>query len=207
MTDQSAPIKFESPRVITPEDQARANFYALLANLFYRAPDDRLLQAIAVAEPPDGALHDAWVALSDAASVTPADAAYEEYEELFIGVGKAPVSLYGSVYLAGFMMEKPLAELRDSLADLGFSRSGNVREPEDHVAALCDVMRAMIMGDVNHPPAPIAAQHKFFDTHIYPWIGNCMGAISAYHGSKFYKRVAALASVFFGVEKDAFAMS
>jgi TorA maturation chaperone TorD len=207
MSEQPAPIKFEAPRQITPEDQARANYYALLANLFYRAPNDRLLQALALADPPEGALQDAWVALGEAASVTPADAAYEEYEELFIGVGKAPISLYGSVYLAGFMMEKPLAELRDSLAELGFSRSGNVREPEDHVAALSDVMRALIMGDVNHPPAPIAAQHKFFLTHIDPWIGNCMDAISAYHRANFYKRVATFARVFFGVEKDAFAMS
>jgi TorA maturation chaperone TorD len=207
MTEQSAPIKFDSPRQITPEDQARANFYALLANLFYRAPDDRLLQAVAVAEPPDGALHDAWVALGDAASVTPADAVYEEYEELFIGVGKAPISLYGSVYLAGFMMEKPLAELRDTLAEMGFSRSGTVREPEDHVAALCDVMRALIVGDVNHAPAPIAAQHKFFSTHMQPWIEDCMGSISAYHRANFYKRVAVFASVFFEVEKDAFEMS
>ena len=34
-------VKFDSPRSIGAEDQVRADFYALLASLFYRAPDDR----------------------------------------------------------------------------------------------------------------------------------------------------------------------
>jgi TorA maturation chaperone TorD len=202
----NTPISFESPRQVAPEDQARADFYALLANLFYRAPDERLLQAIALAEPPAGRLHEAWSSLSDAASVAPADAIYEEYEALFIGVGKAPIALYGSVYLAGFMMEKPLAELRDDLAALGFARAMNVREPEDHVAALCDVMRAMILGDVHHAPQQIAAQHKFFATHMQPWIVNCMKTISAYHQANFYKRVAMFACAFFEVEIESLGM-
>jgi TorA maturation chaperone TorD len=205
MPSQSA-IKFESPRVIAAEDQARADFYALLANLFFRAPDERLLQAIAIAEPPQGVLAESWRALADAASVVPAEAVDEEYANIFVGVGRPPLMLFASFYLAGFMMEKPLAELRDDLRDLGFARATNVHESEDHLAALCDVMRALILGDVNTKPADIAVQQKFFMTHINPWIFQCIKNILEYHHSNFYKRVADLAHAFFTMEREAFSI-
>ena len=53
MMTTSQPIRFEQPRAIDVEDQVRADFYALLANVFFRAPDERLLHAIMIApEPP-----------------------------------------------------------------------------------------------------------------------------------------------------------
>ena len=66
-------IRFEHPGSIAEEDQARADFYALLANLFYRAPDERLLQAILIAPEPtaesDHVLVEAWAALAAASGV------------------------------------------------------------------------------------------------------------------------------------------
>ncbi|MCA3019668.1 MAG: molecular chaperone TorD family protein [Rhodocyclaceae bacterium] len=198
------PVKFEAPRAIEPEDQARADYYALLANLFYRAPDARLLQAIAIAEPPSGVLAPAWQRLADASNVVPEDAVHEEYDAVFVGVGKPPVMLYGSFYMAGFMMEKPLAALRQDLGELGFVRAESVREPEDHLAAICDVMRAMILGDLENKPQPVEAQKAFFLTHVKPWIFDCVAAISAYHQANFYRHVAGFAKSFFEVEIEAF---
>ena len=198
------PVKFEAPRAIEPEDQARADYYALLANLFYRAPDARLLQAIAIAEPRSGVLAPAWQRLADASNVVPEDAVHEEYDAVFVGVGKPPVMLYGSFYMAGFMMEKPLAALRQDLGELGFVRAESVREPEDHLAAICDVMRAMILGDLENKPQPVEAQKAFFLTHVKPWIFDCVAAISAYHQANFYKHVAGFAKSFFEVEIEAF---
>ena len=43
----------------------------------------------------------------------------QEYADLFIGVGKCEVNLHASHWLTGFMMEKPLADLRTVLASLG----------------------------------------------------------------------------------------
>ena len=207
MTEPSATtINFESPRVIASEDQARADFYALLAALFYRAPDERLLQAITIAEPPIGQLNASWQALAAAASIVPQEALDAEYSACFVGMGRPPVMLYGSYYLAGFMMEKPLAELRTALSALGFSRAPNVLESEDHIAALCDVMRAMILGDINNPPHEIAAQQHFFMTHMNSWLPHCMKAISEYHQSNFYKHVATFADAFFAIEQEAFSM-
>ena len=199
-------VKFEAPRLIEPEDQARADYYALLASLFYRAPDARLLQAIAIAEPPVGVLSSTWQRLADASNVVPEDALAEEYDAVFIGMGKPPVMVYGSFYMAGFMMEKPLAALRQNLAELGFVRAQNVREPEDHLAAICDVMRAMIQGDLDAKPQSLATQKAFFLTHVKPWVFDCTNAISAYHQSNFYKHVAAFAAAFFEVELEALEM-
>ncbi len=200
----AAPVNFESPRVIAPEDQARADYYALLASLFFRAPDERLLQAIALAEPPEGVLAAPWQMLADASSLIPAEAVSEEYATIFVGVGRPPLMLFGSFYLAGFMMEKPLAELRDDLAKMGFARVAEVRESEDHLAALCDVMRAMILGDVSTKPFGTAEQQTFFMTHVNPWVFRCTKNILEYHQSNYYKPVAAFAQAFFEIEAEAF---
>ena len=50
----------------------------------------------------------------------------------------------GSWYLTGFLQEEPLAELRDDLAELGLGRAG-VTETEDHIAALAEVMRHLVL--------------------------------------------------------------
>ena len=207
MTNAQA-IQFEHPRLIGEEDQVRADFYAFLANCFYRAPDERLLQAMMIAPEPaaesDPALTNAWVALAAASGVVTSDAVDEEFETLFVGVGRAQVMLYGSYYQAGFLNEKPLAELRTDLACMGFSRDGAVRETEDHIAALCDVMRALILGDVATPPATLEVQRRFFTKHVQPWIFKCCDATINNENSNYYKRVAAFARVFFQIEIQAF---
>ena len=204
-------IRFEHPRSIAEEDQARADFYALLANLFYRAPDERLLQAILIAPEPtaaasDHALVEAWAALAAASGVVTPDALSEEFEMLFIGVGRASVMLYGSYYQAGFLNEKPLAELRTDLARMGFSRDGAVPETEDHIAAICDVMRAMILGDVANASATLDEQRQFFLKHLQPWVIACCDATINNENSNYYKRVAAFAKAFFVIEIEAFGM-
>lgn len=207
----SAPVKFEAPRLVSEEDQARADYYALLAALFYRAPDDRLLQAIVVAEEPlaEAApeLTAAWRKLAAASSVVTHDAVHEEYEEAFIGVGRPPVMLYGSFYLAGFMNEKPLAELRSELATLGFTRGADVAETEDHLAALCDVMRALILGDLSSVPADTETQRRFYQKHVNPWVTDCCTAVTLSEKTNYYKQVAGFAAAFFAVESQAFEIS
>ncbi len=188
----------------------RADFYALLANLFYRAPNHQLLQAIMIAPEPsmenDRALAEAWRTLSAASGVVTEDVLIEEFETLFVGVGRPPVMLYGSYYQAGFLNEKPLAELRTDLSRMGFARDGEVRETEDHLAALCDVMRAMILGDVANAPASFEEQKHFFQKHLQPWVMQCCEATIKNDNSNYYRRVAAFAEVFFQIEIDAIQM-
>lgn len=204
-------MAFEAPRVLTPEDQGRADYYALLGHLMRAAPDDRLLNAIVVAPEPqaengDAALVTAWRALSAAAGVVNHVAVQDEFDRLFGGVGRPAVMVFASVYLGGFLHEKPLAALRDDLAALGLQRAESVSETEDHIAALCEVMRFLILGDLSTRPATIEQQKAFYGAHLEPWVQQCWQAMLASPEANFYKRVAAFGQAFFSIESEAFGM-
>jgi TorA maturation chaperone TorD len=189
------------------EDVARADLYGLLALLFFKAPDDDLLHRIAASAaygsgadaPVTAALTQAWDGLVEVASASSAKEWAEEYQELFIGIGKPEVFLYGSYYQAGFMNEKPLVRLRDSLEELGLEAAENITETEDHIASLCEVMRYLIAGD-DLSIANLTSQKKFFDEHLRPWVQELCDAIEMHPLAKHYKSVAALAKAFFEVE-------
>jgi TorA maturation chaperone TorD len=197
-------IRFE--RQGQGEEAARAELYAVLAMLFYAPPLQDLLEEIGpnpVAG--EGLLVDAWRELQQACRETDAEQVRDEYETLFIGVGKPEVFLYGSYYLSGFMMEKPLAQLRTDLARLGLERVDDMPESEDHFAALCDVMRFLILsGEVPH--GNIATQKEFFATHIQPWAYRMCNAVIEHPQARFYNAVARLAKAFVSVEMQAFDM-
>jgi TorA maturation chaperone TorD len=203
-------VQFEKPRNIEPEDQVRADFYALLASLFYAPPDERMLAALVVSGTPEGEGDDelarAWSALAAASGVITPDAVSEEHAALFIGMGRPPVMLFGSFYLAGFMNEKPLAELRTDLGKLGFARSEAVTEPEDHLAALCEVMRGLILGDLAASPATLEEQKRFFSRHMQPWVLRCCDATIHSDKANYYVKVAQFARAFFEIEIAAFEM-
>lgn len=186
------------------EDAARAEHYALLARLFFAAPDAPLLAALVAAgevrgvgDSPFGV---AWAELADAARRTDVHSIHDEYEALFQGIGRPEVMLYGSFHLAGFLMEEPLADLRDDLAELGLARRGGVTETEDHVAALAEVMRHLVVS------GGLARQRAFFVRHLQPWYARLAEALAASQRASFYARVGALAQAFFDIEREAFAM-
>lgn len=202
MTTQA--LKFESPD--HGEETARADLYGLLATLFYAPATQGLLDTIAATQAPgEGVLEHAWDALVAVCKLAQAEAVREEYEHLFIGVGKPEVMLYGSYYLSGFMMEKPLAALRTELARLGLERAETVTESEDHIASLCEVMRYLIASD-EMVHANIAVQKAFFATHMQPWVADLCAAVQVHPHAQFYAAVAHLAAVFFEVEMQAFDM-
>ncbi|MEQ1594419.1 MAG: molecular chaperone TorD family protein [Casimicrobium sp.] len=196
---------------VSAEDHGRANFYALISRLLAAAPDQALLAAIAGSPPltteDDGApLPLAWSKLIAASMAMDADAAYEEYEQLFIGVGRAPVNLHASHHLTGFMMEQPLADVRGALATLGFARVEVQTIVEDHLASLCEVMRLLIVGANGIEPASVAVQREFFGDHIAPWFEICCGAITKSSLANYYAVVAQFIGSFLQVERDAFAI-
>ncbi len=212
MTAAQQSMAFEAPRVLTSEDQDRADYYALLGHLMRAAPDDRLLNAIVVAPEPqaetdDASLVSTWRALSAAAGVVTHEAVADEYDRLFGGIGRPAVMVFGSVYLGGFLHEKPLSALRDDLAALGLQRAEAVSETEDHIAALCEVMRFLILGDLGSRPASLDQQKAFYSAHLEPWVQQCLQGIQASPEANFYKRVAAFGQAFFAIESEAFGMA
>ena len=196
------------PHPLSPEDRGRADFYALLARLFADAPDAALLGAIGRAGAVDGdtPFARAFDRLVAASGAMDADAAAQEYTDLFVGVGKSEVNLHASHWLVGAMMEKPLVELRRDLAVLGLARRPDVVMLEDHLSALCETMRLLIAGHDDREPASVAAQRAFFDRHIAPWVFACCTAIRDCTIANYYARVAEFAEQYMALDRDALAM-
>lgn len=201
----SQPLKFEAPD--QGEETARADLYGLLATLLYAPPPQGLIDTIAAAQSQgDGVLERAWAGLVQACKTARAEEVRDEYEQLFIGTGKPEVMLYGSYYLSGFLMEKPLAALRADLDALGLERTLAVTESEDHLATLCEVMRYLIASE-DALQATIAAQKTFFAAHMQTWVRDACAAIAASRHARLYAAVAHLAHTFFEVEMQAFDMA
>jgi TorA maturation chaperone TorD len=198
---------------LDPEDRTRADFYALLSRLYTAAPDAALLKAIADAgelpiaadDGPAADLAAAWRALRAASAATDPSAAVDEYQELFIGVGKSEVSLYASAYLAS-AGSSPLAEIRAALARLGLGRKTGVAIYEDHLAAVCEAMRALVGGTEGSPAHALADQRAFFEAHLAPWVFACCNAIRTCPLANYYRRVAEFTQSFMAIERDAFAI-
>ena len=188
---------------LPPEEQARANFYALLSRLFYGPPDAGLLAALGQAdelEADDPIIAGSWRELAKASAGADADVVREEYETAFGGAGRAPVTLYASAYSVRYTNEMPLAELRAELAKLGLSRRNETGEPEDHIAALCDTMRYLVT------ERELADQQGFFGRWIQPIVDPLCNAIETSELTAFYKHVGRMAKAFFLLERSAFEM-
>ena len=194
-----------------PDDQARADLYALLARLLLAPPDAALLEALAnstpiVAKGGNPALERCWERLTQASSVMDASVVAGEFNRLFVSIGTPPVDPYGSRYLAGFINDTPLAELRADLARLGLRRARGVSEFEDHLGALCETMRVLIAGAPGIERASVEQQKVFFDRHIVPWCEGALDDIAGAEGSNYYRLVARLGAAFLALEAEAFAL-
>ncbi|WP_374367169.1 molecular chaperone [Piscinibacter sp.] len=189
------------------EELARAELYGLLARLWMAAPDEALLAQFRVAvtqAPQPGAFLEApWGALVAAMRATSVDAAAAEYDALFQGVGKPEVFLYGSYYLSGFLNERPLAALRDELAALGLARDETRGETEDHIAAVCEVMRYLIAGD-DAAVCNLERQRRFFRAQLQPWGEKLCDAVQAHPRAQLYAALAAFTRAFLQVETQGF---
>jgi TorA maturation chaperone TorD len=188
---------------LAPEDAARADFYALLARLWHSGPDAGLLAAIAaadeiVAEGDQAALADAWRHLGAAAAVTDPQAACAEHEALFVGTGKAAVTPYASHYLAETARERVLVALRDELAELGLERDRSVHEPEDHFAALLEVMRHLVAAGSSD--AALQRQKKFFTRYMHRAYNPLTDQVMASTKTSFYGYVARFTKAFCDTE-------
>jgi TorA maturation chaperone TorD len=199
---QNSEVKNDVVNVATVEssDQARrAAFYSLLAGLLRNAPDADVLAYCLSLDTTDqkSELGAAINTLVLAAKHSDPQRLKEEFHELFIGLGRGELVPYGSWYQTGFLMERPLGQLRADLAKLGFERSDDVHEPEDHIAALMEVMAMLI-----YEGAPQEQQRLFFETHISSWAKDFMKDLSVAETATFYRSVARLGSAFVAIESQ-----
>jgi TorA maturation chaperone TorD len=199
-----------APVAGTEENGARAALYGALSHLFFSAPSPSFLQQIAGSR--DAVSDDAspltvaWRDLCTTAGHSDATAVRGEFDTVFVSTGKPPVSLYASSYMAGRLRGQLLAELRGDLAQIGYARAEESSEYEDHLSALCDVMRGLIV-DAENPAAAFAAQQVFFRNYLAPWFNKVCTAINDCGQVAFYRPVAAFAHAFFINESEYFELN
>jgi TorA maturation chaperone TorD len=210
----SVEVRFDPPasvnhsstdKPIDEEQQYRASAYALIAALLRAVPDQQMLDRLdglpqeTAADGDDLLLAMSTLALS--AKIHTPSSIEDEFHNLFIGLGKGEVVPYGSWYLTGFMMEKPLSDLREDLAKLGYERNASIVEPEDHVAALCEVISLMIAEGTE-----ISEQNKFFQSHLVNWVDQFFKDLIKAKSAVFYKAVGRFGAAFIALETEYFSM-
>ncbi|MGD1472988.1 TorD/DmsD family molecular chaperone [Vibrio harveyi] len=184
------------------EQTLRTEIYLVLSALFRSAPSEEMIEFLTSleVEPSESAMQKAWIALQQAAKDSNREALEDEYQDLFIGIGRGEVMPFGSWHMTGAMMEKPLAEIRHDLELLGFERDENVKEPEDHIAALFEVM-SMLTGEEED------LQQAVFNKHIAPWFNSFTQQLENAESANFYKPAAQLCEAFLTLEQVRFSVN
>ncbi len=187
-------------------DAARARAYLLLAALLARPPSTELLGAVAAlrgdAATPWGRALEGLAAA--AGGLTPRDAE-REFNRLFVGVSRGELMPYASFYRTGFLHDRPLIDLRLDMTRLGIARSPEVKEPEDHIAAVLEMMGGLIQGRFG-AAAPTRAQRAFFERHLLPWAPGFFRDLEAARSARFYRTVGALGILLLEIEQSGFTL-
>jgi TorA maturation chaperone TorD len=191
--------------VIDPEDQARADLYNFLGVLLAKPADVDLLSQIAALSGDDTPLGTTLKTLAKLASVTSEQDAEREFNALFIGLGRGELLPYASHYLTGFLNEKPLANLRQEMAERGIQRAEGKKEPEDNIASLMEIMGGLIVGRFGKVTS-VADQKSFFNAHVGPWAVHFFSDLEASRTSVLYSAVGSLGRQFMEIEAEAFEM-
>ena len=203
---ESAVSEQKSPEAgILPEDMLRADMYGFLATLLRGEPSDELLETVSTIDGDPSAIGSASSVLATLAGKLSGDEIRDEYMRLFIGVGRGEILPYASYYLTGFLNDKPLANLRNDMTEFGIERAEGVKDPEDHIASLFDIMGGMIRGAFGGP-TDLPSQAKFFKKHIEPWAPLLMQDIEAAKSAVFYAPVGTIGRAFMDIESAAFDM-
>lgn len=180
----------------SPEEQEalRADLYRLLARLIREPADAALLDWLAGLEVESGPdpVANALAALSQAAAEASPEALERAHFRHLVGVIQGEITPYASWYRDGELMDQALVSLRHDLRRLGFERSESSRDPEDHLAALFEVMAMLI--DEGSPEGA-----RFFMTHLAPWTQRCLDDLARVD-TPFYARTGEFGNAFIARE-------
>jgi TorA maturation chaperone TorD len=193
---------------IAEEDVLRAQVYGLLSRVLAEPMSDETLEIVRGLSTVEDAsdFGAAMKAFGGMAVRTTRGKAEEEYSALFHGMGSGgEIHPYSSYYLTGFIYEKPLADLRRDLSELGVKRSGHSQEPEDHIAFLCEIMHGLITGAFGGP-ASLTRQREFFNRHMATWAVKVFEDLESAKSAALYMPVGTLGKLFVTVEAEAFGM-
>ena len=166
----------------------------------------------------DSWLESAWEDFTAAVAREPLEAIRASYDDTFISVGEAPVSLHASVYLSGFANERPLAEVRQFLAQQGIQGSRGGLLTEDHLGLLSEAMAWLIIGRGDEEAGAVGeagnvgarargsdeAQQHLFRHFIGPVCDEFCQRLSETPVAGVYRELGHLFAAFCAVERQAF---
>ena len=187
------------------EDDLRACVYRLLSRFLASPPDQVALAVAGRLDGDDSELGRALVAFARTARVTSMAEARDEYDQLMIGLVRGELVPYASFYLTGFLHERPLAAVRGDFARLGICRATGWKDPEDHIASLCEAMAGLIDG--SYGDGQIGTQQLFFDRHLAPWAPRFFTDLERARASRLYAPLGTVGRRFMDIEATAFAMA
>ena len=190
---------------VNEEDQLRADMYSFLANLFRSEPDADLINQLKFLKSDDSTIGKSIKTLSKLALSLDLPTIRDEYVRIFVGVGRGEILPFASYYLTGFLKDKPLAKLRQDMEKIGIKLEDNVKEPEDHIASIFDMMAGLIVGKFNKKFS-IAEQRDFFNKHLAPWVDLLMRDIESSKIAVFYSPIGTIGKEFMEIERSSFSM-
>lgn len=190
---------------VAEEDLLRAQLYQMLSHFLGNPPSEKDLESLAAMNGDDTPLGEAIASLAKIAGKTDVVLVAQEYQELFIGVGRGELLPFGSYYLTGFLHEKPLAALRKDMERLGIARRESVKIPEDHVAAIFEMMSGIIDGKYG-TAYDLDEQREFFNKHVGSWAKHFMSDLEGAKASILYAAIGTIGRLFLEIEEVAFTM-
>lgn len=135
-----------------------------------------------------------------------------EYASLFLNVGPKPVYLVESVYLGKHhtLYEDPYFEVLDAYRMLGFEKSSEFKEPEDHLAVELEFMAKLVdltkqcldTSNISYARGYLKLQEEFLNEHLAKWVPQLSQKIEEATANKLYTGLARLLRGFIEVEKD-----
>lgn len=217
------PVRSEEDVLAEQDQLSRAAVYELLGALLAKPPAEEQLGVLrgidaldtgkdAQSDTKQGAEAPAataseiamgWSLLQQASVKASPVEVEDEYFALFIGLGRGELVPFGSWYMTGFLMEKPVAVLRRDLESLGMEREEGVSETEDHIAALCNAMAIIIR---NSSEIGFEREKKFFNDHLAPWAKTFFSDLQHADSAHFYRSVGFFGESIIKFETEYFAM-
>jgi TorA maturation chaperone TorD len=88
---------------------------------------------------------------------------------------------------------------------MGIKKGDDFKEPEDHIACLCEIMSGMITGEYGKYFS-VSEQRSFFKKHIQPWAEHFFTDLERAKSAIFYSPVGTIGKLFINIEEEAFSM-
>ena len=192
---------------LTPEDRSRAEFYALLAQALRRAARPPLLRSIARARADrvTTPLAAAWNRLVAASGAMDAERPRRNTPIFSLAWASATSICTARTGSPARCSSGRWRSCAASSRRLDWRVAREVVMLEDHLSALFETMRLLVVGDATTAGLRCSAAGVFRAPHR-PWAFLCCAAIRQSSIANYYARVAELTEQFMALDRDALAM-